>query len=133
MMSDSLAVCQCHGTEQPGLNFSIIVDGPLLGSPCITESVMHVGRPAMFPNLLVAGDITPIALISCAANADVIPTSSNNTPRMRLFKSHPQEWDCRIGESIPEKGWGVKEISNEFLVVFHEFRVLLVGQRIVQG
>ncbi len=91
--SVSFAVCQCHGTEQPGANFSRITDAPFVGSPCNTESVMHVGRPAMLPNLLVDGETTPMWPMSCAATRDVSPTSNTNTLRNRLSKTHPLKMD----------------------------------------
>ena len=46
---------------------------------------MHVGRPAMWPNLLVAGETTPpIAPIPCAAAQDENPINSNSTLRIRF-------------------------------------------------
>src|SRR5271165_6608872 len=94
----SFAVCQCQGTAQPAVNFSKSADGPLDGSPCSTETVMHVGSPGRFANLLFAGDTTPIAPAFCAADIDVSPRSRNNPLRIRLFKSHP-----RIGIDNPRK------------------------------
>src|SRR6266403_3543921 len=66
--SCSPAVCQCHGTTQPGANFNIKAADPLDGSPRCTATVMQAGSPGKFTNLLVFADANVIPPASCASS-----------------------------------------------------------------
>src|SRR5712692_1127770 len=82
----SLAVCQCHGTTQPGLNFNSSTEGPLAGSPRCTAMLMHSGNPGMLTNVLVAAAACAICAASCARTETVTATAdaTSRVPSMRL-------------------------------------------------
>ena len=88
----------------------------------------------MLPNLLVAGETTPMCPMSCAATKDVSPTSNTNTLENSLVQNSPPE--NRIfsrAKAYPRNAFGGESnFSLSASVVLHELRILLVGQRVVQ-
>src|SRR6266446_4793896 len=84
--SCSPAVCQCHGTTQPAANFSISAADPFDGSPRCTATLIHVGSPGKFANLLVFADANVIPPASCAASDTGRQDKPTNTaPQIRAL------------------------------------------------
>src|SRR5262245_33913862 len=81
-MSCSFAVCQCHGTAQPAVDFARMTEPPLVGSPFFTDPLMQVGKPGKFTNSLAALDACA-GLSSACANRNAGPSAIASTRQLQ--------------------------------------------------